>query len=272
SLPIYRRLGDVAREGVVVSNLGIDAYFEGRWADAVQLYEQGRAASSRAGDVVQAATAANNIGEVLSDQGRLDAAGAMFRDALATWRRAPFPVGIWLATSNLGRLAARGGRFDEAAALFEQARDGFGAIGADGYVVETMAREVERWVLAGRPDHAEALAAQTAPRVQRIGGLGHLAVMLTRLRGCAAAQRGEWEPARRLLHEAAAESERSGNLYERALALHVLGEVDGELADVARAEAAALFGRLDVVWTPVVPLLTTTGRRERHPGMKDIPA
>jgi class 3 adenylate cyclase/tetratricopeptide (TPR) repeat protein len=259
SLPIYRRLGNLAREGVVVSNLGIDAYFEGRWDEAVELYERGRVASNQAGDVVQAATAANNIGEVFSDQGRLDEARDMFRDALATWQRAPFPVGIWLATSNLGRVAARAGRFNEAQGLFEQARAGFAAIGADGYVVETLARQVERWVLAGEPVLAETLAEDTAARVKRIGGLGHLAVMLLRLRGCTAAQSGALGPARERLTEAVASAERTGNLFEQALALHTLGHItDGSEGEAHRACAAGLLERLDVRWLPPIPGLTMT--------------
>jgi class 3 adenylate cyclase/predicted ATPase len=258
SLPIYQRLGNLAREGVVVSNLGIDAYFEGRWADAVELYERGRVASTRAGDVVQAATAANNIGEVYSDQGRLDAAETMFRDALATWQRAPFPVGIWLATSNLGRVAARGGRFAEAAELFAKAREGFGVIGADGYVVETRSREVELHALAGEPAAADALAVETLERVRRLGGLGHLTVMLLRLRGYAAAQRGDHALAARLLQESLAAAGDSGLLFERALTLEALGRVlDGAEGEAHRGAATDLLQRLDVVRTPHFPLPTT---------------
>ena len=257
SLPIYRRLGNLAREGVVVSNLGIDAYFEGRWDEAVELYRRGREASAQAGDVVQAATAANNIGEVYSDQGRLDEARDMFRDALATWQRAPFPVGIWLATSNLGRVASRAGRFDEAAELFGQARAGFEVIGADGYVAETLAREVERWVLSGVPAAAAALAEDTAARVKRIGGLGHLSVMLQRLHGCADAQLGERQLARHRLSEAAGTAARTGNLYEQAMAQHVLGHlVDGPDGEVHRSAAAALLDRLDIRSLPPIPRLT----------------
>jgi len=260
SLPIYQRLGNLAREGVVVNNLGIDAYFEGRWAEAVGLYERGRAASDRAGDVVQAATAANNIGEVYSDQGRLTEAESIFRDALATWRRAPFPVGIWLATSNLGRVAARDQRFAEAADLLTKAREGFGVIGAEGYVVETQAREVELHVLAGEPAAAEVLAVETLERVRRIGGLGHLIVMLLRLRGYAAAQRGDRSLAARLLDESLAAAEGSGQLFERALTLEALGRILGDdQGDVHRRAGAALFRQLDVVRTPQFPLPTRDG-------------
>jgi len=210
--------------------------------------------------VVQAATAANNIGEVYSDQGRLDAAEAMFRDALATWQRAPFPVGIWLATSNLGRVAARDGRYADATDLFAKAREGFGVIGADGYVVETQSREVELHVLAGEPAAAEARAAETHERVKRIGGLGHLRVMLLRLRGYAAALRGDRSLAGQLLHEALAAADASGQLFERALTLEALGRIlDGAEAEAHHSAAEALFQRLDVVRTPQFPLPVRDG-------------
>lgn len=255
SLPIYERLGNLGRQGVVCSNLGIDAYFEGRWDEAVALYEKGRDASNRAGDVVQAATAANNIGEVWSDQGRLEDAEAMFRDALTTWRAAPFPVGIWLATSNLGRAAARGGRFVEAHELFEQARRGFAEIGADGYVVETQSRDVERCVLAGAADAAARLADEALQNVEKIGGLPHLGIMLRRLQGYAAAQHGDADRARQVLHDALHRAEQSDFIFERALTLEALGRVlDAHEAEPYRIAAAGLLQRLGVVSTPSIPL------------------
>ena len=56
------------RPGHVLNNLGIDAYYEGRWDEALDLYERSRAARERIGDVVGAAPIANNIGEMKSYQ------------------------------------------------------------------------------------------------------------------------------------------------------------------------------------------------------------
>ena len=38
ALPIYEELGDLVGQGNVLNNLGIEAYFEGRWDDALKLF------------------------------------------------------------------------------------------------------------------------------------------------------------------------------------------------------------------------------------------
>jgi tetratricopeptide (TPR) repeat protein len=68
ALPIYEELGDLLGQANVLNNLGIDAYYEGRWEDALDHYEQSRRLRERIGDVVGAATIVGNIAEILSDQ------------------------------------------------------------------------------------------------------------------------------------------------------------------------------------------------------------
>ncbi|HJS26949.1 MAG TPA: adenylate/guanylate cyclase domain-containing protein, partial [Actinomycetota bacterium] len=86
ALEIFEELGDVLRQSDVLNYYGAMAYWEGRWSDAVDLYERGRERAERAGDAVGAAIASVNIAEVLSDQGRLDEAETPARDALRVFR------------------------------------------------------------------------------------------------------------------------------------------------------------------------------------------
>jgi hypothetical protein len=80
--------------------------------------------------------------------------------------------------------------------------------------------------------------------------------MLLRLRGCAAAQVGDTCLARERLLEAATAAQRSGHLFEHALAAQVLGQIlPGDDGAVHHAVAADLLNRLGVVRTPNVPLL-----------------
>ena len=57
ALSLFEELGDVKRQGDVLTYYGAMAYWEGRWDDALEFYERGRARSERAGDVVGAAIA-----------------------------------------------------------------------------------------------------------------------------------------------------------------------------------------------------------------------
>src|SRR5262249_10804801 len=149
AVAIFERTGDDGNLGNALINLGVVAYYGGRWEEALEHYRRGREAKARAGDVVRAATGSNNEAEILIEQGHLDEPEELLRDALRVWSAAGYQIGVALATSNLGRLAARAGRLDEAAALLDDASGRFEAIGARAYVVDTDARRAERLLLAG---------------------------------------------------------------------------------------------------------------------------
>jgi class 3 adenylate cyclase/tetratricopeptide (TPR) repeat protein len=248
ALPMIEEAGDLVLQSNVVNNLGIEAYFAGRWDEASELYRRSGELSRRAGDVVNVARAENNEGEILSDQGKLQEAEELFIEAQRVWRAARYPVGIALATSNLGRVAARSGRFDEALRLLAEALAAFQTLGSMAFVQETEARRIECLVLAGR--HQEAL--KVLP-----GALGAtedrplVGSLLERLHGYALVQ------ARRG-GEAGPRFERSLELargadYEVALTLEALDRTG--LGDPeAGAASRAIFERIGVLVTPVVPL------------------
>jgi class 3 adenylate cyclase/tetratricopeptide (TPR) repeat protein len=249
ALPIYEEIGDLLGQANVLNNLGIDAYYEGDWDAALELYERSRVARERAGDVVGAATAANNIGEILSDQGHLTTAEALFRAARQTFRNANYPVGVALATSNLGRAAGRAGRVEEAIELLTAALDGFRAIRAEVFVLETQVRMAELLVSAGRYDQAAALAGAVQPRASEAGSA--VVAMVLRTEGASAAGTGEHERALRSLEESLRVARSSGMVYEVGLTLRALASVSRALGDAAaaeaqEAEAAQIFGRLGV--------------------------
>lgn len=249
ALPVFEEIGDLLGQANVLNNLGIDAYYEGDWEAALDLYERSREARERAGDVVGAATAANNIGEILSDQGKLTTAEALFRQARQTFRNANYPVGIWLTTSNLGRAAGRAGRVEQAIELLASALEGFRAIRADMFVIETQARMAELLVSAQRYEQALVLS-MTLQGVAADAGSAVVA-MVQRTEGLAAAGTGQPDKARELLLESLRVGRESSVMYEVGLTLRVLAGVEREMgleADAAAhaEEAAAILARLGV--------------------------
>ena len=58
-----RRAGRSTRQGHVLNNVEIDAYYEGDWARAAELYDRGREALEKAGGVVDAADVLYNIAD-----------------------------------------------------------------------------------------------------------------------------------------------------------------------------------------------------------------
>ncbi|HKD94311.1 MAG TPA: adenylate/guanylate cyclase domain-containing protein, partial [Gaiellaceae bacterium] len=149
ALPIYEELGDLLGQANALNNLGIDAYYEGRWDEALGFYGRSRAARERIGDVVGAATIANNIAEILSDQGRIGEAEIELREVRSVCEAAGSRLMVAVANANLGRAAARAGRPDEARELLTGAASALREIDAGSFVVEIQARLAEAALFAG---------------------------------------------------------------------------------------------------------------------------
>jgi class 3 adenylate cyclase/tetratricopeptide (TPR) repeat protein len=258
ALPIYEELGDLVGMANVLNNLGVAAYYEGNWPEALSLYQRSKEAREQAGDVVGAATQVNNIAEILSDQGHLEEAERLFGEALQVWRGSHFPVGVALATSNLGRVATRSGRHQEGAGRLEEALAGFREIKAESFVLETEGRLAECRLLEG--DHHAALeqAERTLERTKGVGGTSVLQALLLRVRGYALAQAGELSRAYQALEESLAAGRAAGAPYEVALTLEGMGTVGERIgrrdAEAHAAEVRDIFARLGVTTTPKVPL------------------
>jgi class 3 adenylate cyclase/tetratricopeptide (TPR) repeat protein len=254
ALPMLEKVGDLVGLATALNNLGVNAYFAGRWEESLAAYRRSGELSRKAGDVVSGARGTNNEAEILSDQGHLEEASERFEEALRVWRAARYPVGVALATSNLGRVAARAGRFEAAYPLFVQAQVEFERIGADAFTQETRFRIAECFVFEGRYKQALELAAVT---LAAAGGAepSVVSAALERLLGYAAVQ------ARRPEEESAPHFARSleqaralGAEYEAALTLKAIAETDSSGAPEARAESARILASLGVVSTPSVPL------------------
>jgi tetratricopeptide (TPR) repeat protein len=251
ALPIFEELGNLKRQATVLNNLGIDAYYEGDWAKALDVYERSRALFQRIGDVTNVAMAKNNIGEILSDQGRLEEAEALFqevRDAVdATGHR-----GLSLmARLNLGRAAARGGRFEDAELLLAEARDGFHEIQASSFEQEAHARIAEAAVLAGESERA-IRETEFAELVGEANAPPQLEAVLYRVRGYAHLQEHRPDDALREFDRSLEEAKRAGALYEIALSLRARGLARGGEADAA--ESQKLLDALEVEHVPEIPL------------------
>jgi class 3 adenylate cyclase/tetratricopeptide (TPR) repeat protein len=225
ALEIYERLGDWAAVGKVLNNLGIDAYYGGRWSEAADLYTKSREASAKAGDVVMTATQDNNLAEILSDQGRLDEAEQLFRRAEVTWRSAHYEVGIALITSNLGRLTLRQGKPGPAREMLDSARERFAAMGADAFVAETRIRLLEVLVQEGRADEAQEESEELLRSLADTPGAAVQLATLWRLRGHVLTQLGSIPEAVAAFREAQARAKAIDAPYEEGLAARALGQL-----------------------------------------------
>ena len=257
ALPITEELADLLKLSNVLNNLGMDAYYEGRWEEALQFYERGGEARERAGDVVAAATSLNNIAEIKSDQGHLEEAEALFKRAQAITRSAGYRLLPVVTSGNLGRLAARAGRFEEARALLAAALDGFEELGAKSFILETRARQAELAALSGDPETALRLGGETLALAAREGDTPSLHALLERVRGWAWIQQQEYGAAAGALERSESTARAEDARYELALTLQaqsLLARLTKSADDSTEHESRLLLSALGVVSTPAIPL------------------
>jgi tetratricopeptide (TPR) repeat protein len=256
ALAIWRRLGNRPwEEARVLNQLGIRAYFEGRWDRAVDYYQQSKDACDRAGDQFTAAVESGNMAEVLSDQGHYTRAEALLTDAQRVWRAAGAPSFVAFGKSQLGRLAARCGRFDEAFELLNSAREDYVADGEQAEVLETDARLAECLLLQGQFPAALAAADNALARSSTGTSVLPQVPLLQRIRGFALAGMGRSDEALAALDASLVSARARSARHEIGWTLHAIDQVRAAAgapaasADVA-AERAALLDQLGIVAVP----------------------
>jgi tetratricopeptide (TPR) repeat protein len=257
ALAIYEELGDLAGQGEVVNNLAVFAYLDGRWTDAVDLYERSRETRLKTGNPVEAARAEENLGELLCDRGSLAEAETVLRNALRVWRAAEDPAECAFVLSQLGRVASRDGRYEEAALLLAEAGQGFVDIGARYDALDVHTRIVENLVFQGRGEKVLAEISQVMEEAEGFGDGLH-PVRLNLMLGYALSQAGRPEEGLGCVDDALAAARDRGATYEIALGLeartrlrHLLG-VDDWAEGIE--ETWSIQEALGIVSIPRVPL------------------
>jgi len=253
ALEIYERTGELVGHGILLNNLGLEAFEAYRWDEAVERYTRAAELSERAGDVTNVARVHVNEADVLAERGLLDEAEQRLRDALRVWRAASYRLAIAITSSNLGRVLARAGRGEEARALLTEARATFTELGNPAWAAEATARVAESHVVAG--EHREAVETATAAleEARESGAPPVLEAVIERLIGYALVQQ-------RRKDEAAPHFERSLELarglgadLEIALTLKAMADT-GRAGPEAARESEEILSRLGVVSLPRIPL------------------
>ncbi|HVF08828.1 MAG TPA: AAA family ATPase, partial [Actinomycetota bacterium] len=245
ALEIYESLGDLHGAASASNTLGMVAYFQGRWDEAVEAYERFASTKERLGDSVHAATGHMNVGEVRSDQGRIEEAVERFRRARRAYRAAGDTLGIAYCLAYLGRADARARRFDAAEAELTEARLLFASLKAEREIAQTDGWLAECALLAGRWQEAASSARRmlSAPKGE------HDEALLHRVLGEALARTGRIQPARAAFDEALRLAVDEGGELEQVLTLSAIARPwpDEPDATVTADAASKLAERLGVV-------------------------
>jgi tetratricopeptide (TPR) repeat protein len=257
ALPIYEEIGDLLGQANVLNNLGVDAYYEGRWQQALEHYDRSKALRERIGDVVGAATITNNIGEIKSDQGYLTTAAGLAEEAREVFANAGHRLLLTHALSNLGRIAARGGELDDAHRLLNEALGIAEEIESASLVDEVRARLAEWAVLARKPEDALEGVEAALAGIRQSGGGSLQNALAHRIRGYALEQLGRRDEALAAFEQSVELARAADESYELAVTLGAIGDLKtraGVNATAEAAEARGLLARLGVVTTPEIPL------------------
>jgi len=194
ALELYDDMGKLAPQASIYNNLGMFAYREGRWDEAVEWYEKSKQLRLQVGAEVDAAMGTFNVAEILSDRGQLDEARAGFEEAGRVFRAAEMAFGVACVDGALGTVASRSGDFPLAHERFEASRAKFEAMVSEHDLIDTDGFIAESLVLQGRSSEALELAGSCLERTAAYGGDTHDPA-LHRIRGYAWAQLGDVESA-----------------------------------------------------------------------------
>lgn len=249
ALEIYERRQDLGGIAAITNNLGGQAYFEGRWADALDFYARAESAHRRAGNEPAAATTSANRGEVLVSQGRFDEAEAVLGPAVRVLRTYRLMDAALFADVQLARLRLQRGEVEAAMALLGAIGEEATRLGLLHSAFESALHIADGLVLSGRPDEALALVGEAKASSGREVDLYR--PMLARIEGAALLAAGRPREAAPVVAAGIGEAEAEGLVYEKALLMAVeagiierLGEGD---AVTRLEEARGLLQSLGVV-------------------------
>ncbi len=160
ALPVYVGLGNVSKQASILNNLGMDAYYEGRWSEAVELFDRSRQCEEEDANDVGSAVSESNIAEVLADQGHYADAHKRLLRALRTFLATDYPMGTATVLHHLGRLETRRGSFAEAHKHLEAAAEAIRDMGAESLLPDLLVRQAELAVRLRDHDRALDLLAE----------------------------------------------------------------------------------------------------------------
>jgi tetratricopeptide (TPR) repeat protein len=249
-LEMYRDMDDHYYAGIVSNNLGLQAFNEGRWAEAAELYTSGRELSLRAGDRVSACFMSMNLAEILGLHGRVEDAEELLEQAMQTFTALDVTVGMAATGCIQAALLLRQGEVERARELLDEARAVSVAMDSQQDLDEVEVLELEALVATREYDEVIAGATTLLERTPALDPIH--AARARRLLGVAHLRSGDTDSATGHLEQALRIATEMEAGYEIALTLEELGALGGPEAAARRADAERLVARLGIVRpTPV---------------------
>jgi len=251
ALAIYEELGDLNGQGKAHGNMGVEAYFDGRWDDAVEQYGLSRDAFRKTGNEVQAVYAEANMAEVLVNQGRTEEAKPLLEDAHRVFLASEWLDGASFVEVQLARVLAGEGDIHGAIQLFEKARNQYLELGEIRSIAELVVYLAECYLDAGEAGDALRVLDQAEGVIGSEAAV-HSAGIL-RVRGMALSDLGDPSGAAQAVEAGLVVAEEQGLTYDIALLLLIKARLDqpaDEKADATLIRALQMLDELGVKTHP----------------------
>ena len=248
ALALYEELGDLVSQNYMNNNLGVLAYFDGRWDDALGYYQQSRDGAERVGNIVDVGFAEANLGELLVNQRRFDEAEARLVDAVRVLRSTGELSMAAFAELQVARIFKERGELGQAEAML---RDVVRESEANGFTANTLEAALHLADCSIRAGDSEGGLDQLE---RAMADAGEESAMFTlteaRLRALALARTGHRKEAIAILEAGVATARDRGQPYDEALMLDAVAETiepdDPAVAGESRVEAERIMRTLGV--------------------------
>jgi class 3 adenylate cyclase/tetratricopeptide (TPR) repeat protein len=220
ALRIFEQLGDLTEQAHMLNNMAVHRLAEGRWPDALLMFDRAAETFRRLGDAPNAANADYNRAEVLVRQGRSDEALPLLQNTLRVARAVGDEDLVALVRKEMGRAQSRAGDVATGLILLEEARTELTRLREPQEVVDADIASAEAHLLAGRPEQALVLIEGAVTEAAAI----HAATLLPsayRVQAAALFARGEVAQARVALAEGLRRSSSPDVAHERGFLLAV---------------------------------------------------
>jgi CHAT domain-containing protein len=274
---VSEKLGDDGCRAQSLRATGHVRFIGGKYAEALEHYNEAAALFRRIGREVDVARTLNGALQSLNLLGRYDEALASAREARLIFERHGVLLGLARLDCNVANIMCRQDRFDEGLALYQRAYEQLALNGEPQDVAPVLSNKAVCYINLN--DFEKALGAYNAARAYCV--LHEMPLLVVQADYNIAYLyylRGEYTRALELYRTAQAQSDQAGDAYHSALCdldrseiyLELnLGEEAGELAE----RALARFGRLDMVYEEakaVTNLALATSRAGQVPRARQL--
>ena len=239
ALEIFEDLGDLSGIALIAINLGVQAYADGKWDDAIAMYSRAQEVSRRSGNDHAEGAAAVNLGEVLISRGRLDEAQTVLQEARRVLRSRKDVLFVAFAEAQLGRLMMERGELQSAIAALTKIVDEAIESGQSFIAVDTSVHLADAHIRSDDPETALRVITVAQDLAGEDAALYE--VPLERLRASALVVLGRLEEAADCVDHALRSALRQGLIHEEALLLLIRSEMPEVGSESDSEEASRLL-------------------------------